>query len=314
MGNDGRLRPGALINRWLGGSGFQLVRSEALARLTDAAGRQDALAARVAALEARSDPTALEDLIRYAMKAHWRLVDQIEAAAGDEDPGPCALCGHIGPAKTFERLESRCQFLGGRLVRWRCPACEVIFGPRKMLDLDDEMVALEYRNLYRVYAEADSTEQIVRTFHLLDPRRDGVYLDFGCGGGWSDAIDQLRRDGWRVDGFEPSARNASPHVAARWDEIEARRYDGVFSHNVLEHLLDPIGTTARLAARLAPGGRLIHATPCFDYVYEYSHFHVFFFTGRSPEVLAARAGLKIVDWARDGLFQACVLEADPGAG
>lgn len=133
-------------------------------------------------------------------------------------------------------------------------------------------------------------------------------MDFGCGGEWSKAIHILRQEGWSIYGFEPSARQSSPYVFSTWEEIEAKQFDGFLSHNVLEHLMDPSGITQRLSQLLAPGGRLIHTTACFEYIYEFSRYHVFFFTGRSPEMLAERASMHIVDWVREGTFIACIME------
>jgi 2-polyprenyl-3-methyl-5-hydroxy-6-metoxy-1,4-benzoquinol methylase len=177
-----------------------------------------------------------------------------------------------------------------------------------MLALDEEMLDLDYRNLYRIYSEGNSSESIIRTFQLLKPKKDGVYLDFGCGGEWSETIQGLRQEGWNIYGFEPSATHSSEHVFSTWAEIEAMQFDGILSHNVLEHLFDPAATTRRLGELLSPGGRIVHATPCFDYRFDFSHYHVFFFTGKSPEILADRSGLQITDWVRDGEFIACTMQ------
>lgn len=252
---------------------------------------------------------SIRNVIRYAMKAHWRTVDLIEQVSGADKPTVCALCGHKADKSAFEPIASECAFLGGRLLRHKCPNCEVIFGPQKMLHLDPEMLDLDYRNLYRIYSEGNSTESVIRTFHLLAPKKDGIYLDFGCGGEWSETILQLRKEGWNIYGFEPSASNSSEHVFSKWEEVEARKFDGILSHNVLEHLFDPTGTTKRLSQLLSPGGRIAYATPCFEYRYEFSHYHVFFFTGRSPDVLAENSGMRIVDWIRDGEYIACIMKA-----
>ncbi len=320
MARTHRLSLAGIINRGLSPFGVQLLSNATLAHLKALEAKVLAgTASRAAEPPGMVDPQAvtqrldrveeaLRGSIRYAMKAHWGTIDLLEAAMGGTVPLHCALCGQPGDGAPFEPLVSACQFLGGRLLRHKCPNCEVVFGPQKMLRLDQEMVDLEYRNLYQIYSEGDSAESTIRTFHLLRPRRDGTYLDFGCGGAWSAAITKLRSEGWNIWGFEPSAPIASDHVFGTWEEIEQRNFDGILSHNVLEHLFDPIGTTKRLAARLKPGGRLIHATPCFEYRYDFSHLHVFFFTGRSPEVLAANAGMRIQGWERQDEYIACILE------
>ena len=295
------------LNKVLRKFGLRLVavapREEELAD----ASRGASLAERIAVLEARPDAEMIRDVTQYAMKAHWRTIDMVEQCYGTFKPDRCPLCGHKPDHGAFEELVSQCLFQGGRLVRHVCPKCQVTFGPQKMFRLDEEMVDLEYRNLYNVYSEGTSIDSIIRTFHLLSPHKQGTYLDFGCGGTWSAAIQQLRKDGWNIYGFEPSAKHASEYVFSSWEQIEGRTFDGIFSHNVLEHLFDPAGTTKRLGNLLTSGGRIVHATPCFEYRYEFSRFHIFFFTGRSPYVLADMANMSIVDWVRDGEFIACTM-------
>lgn len=267
----------------------------------------DTVESRLAALEARTEET-ISNLIRYAMKAHWRTVDLIEQISQAETPKACPICDHSVRQSDFKEVVSNCIFHGGRLIRHQCPNCDVIFGPQKMLALDAEMLDLDYRNLYRIYSESNSTMSVIRTFKLLDPRKDGVYLDFGCGGAWSEAIEVLRAEGWNIYGYEPSVSQSSQYVFSRWDELEDKKFDGILSHNVLEHLFDPIETNRRLQNLLKESGRIVHATPCFDYLYEFTHYHVFFFTGRSADLLAEKAGLRIVNRVRDGEFIACTFE------
>lgn len=266
------------------------------------------LEARIAELELRSKEQPLKNVIRYMMKAHWRTIDLIEQISGSNIPTQCALCGHQFNHHDFEPIAAECVFWGGQLLRHRCLACGVIFGPQKIFQLDSEMLDLDYRNLYEVYSEGNTTDSIIRTFHLLAPKKEGIYLDFGCGGTWSEAIMQLRQQGWNLYGFEPSVTHSSEFVFSKWEEIETMQFDGILTHNVLEHLLDPSGTTKRLGSLLSPDGRLIHTTACFEYRYEFSHYHVFFFTGRAPEVLAQQSGMRIIDWIRDGDFIACIMK------
>lgn len=320
-----------LFNCMIKRTGFQIIRGDPLGHITTFPGEQGrvskdtevlqsvtptatdqnnlaALEKRVRALEADSQKHSVENIIRYAMKGHWRAIDLLEKLTGSAQPSRCSLCHFEADGVVFNEIVSQCVFQGGVLIRHQCPNCDVIFGPQKMLALDPELLDLEYRNLYEVYSEGDSTETIIRTFYLLNPRKDGVYLDFGCGGHWSEAIEKLRMEGWNIYGFEPSATHSSEFVYSDWSEMSGLQFDGIYSHNVLEHLFEPIDTTRRLAALLRTGGRIVHATPCFDYRYEYSHYHVFFFVGRSPSVLAHHAGMKIVDEVRDGDFIACVLQ------
>jgi methyltransferase family protein len=314
-----------IVNNLLRKMGFQVVRVQTLEKLVTteqkynelaqadhienlpALSANDTFESRLAALEARTEQS-IQNVIRYAMKAHWRTVDLIDQVSGADKPDSCPLCGHKAPPEDFKEVVSNCIFLGGRLLRHECPSCNVIFGPQKMFALDAEMLDLDYRNLYRIYSEGNSIDSVIRTFHLLKPKKNGVYLDFGCGGEWSEAIQRLRAEGWNIYGFEPSASHSSQYVYSKWDELADKRFDGILSHNVLEHLFDPADITRRLSDLLTDDGRIVHATPCFDYRYDFTHYHVYFFTGRSTYVLAENAGMRIVDWVRDGEYIACTLQ------
>jgi len=62
-----------------------------------------------------------------------------------------------------------------------------------------------------------------------------------------------------------------------------------------------------MASLTKAGSLMSHATPCFDYKFEFTRFHLFFFLGRSREVLAKRAGLDVVSFEEDGNFMNWVL-------
>jgi lipopolysaccharide transport system ATP-binding protein len=250
-----------------------------------------------------------KDIASYMMRSHWRLVDKLERMDHEPENLSCALCSSIHPLEKFAVKESRCIFHGGRLRRYVCPSCGVTFGPLKMFDLDETMVDLEYRNLYRVYSEGDTTEYEKRSFFNLQPEKAGRYLNFGCGGEWSKSIQQLRDEGWDIIGFEPSAQNPTSNILRSWDELEKHRFDGIFSHNVLEHLFDPCGTLRRLSGLLKPEGGQVHSTACFEYKFEFTRFHVFFYTGNAMRYLAEKANMTIDEWEKDGDYIACMMSA-----
>jgi len=38
---------------------------------------------------------------------------------------------------------------------------------------------------------------------------------------------------------------------------------------------------------------MIHSTPCYQYAYEYSRWHLYFFVGKSIDFLCEKSGLEI---------------------
>jgi len=266
--------------------------------------------ARQQALEVRTE------LLRHQIAAQWAVIDASDrTCANPAIVRTCPLCGHQCASSQYRRYESNCIFGGGSLVRHQCPSCDVVFGPDKMFRLSAQELTQEYEWHYKVYEEGDSTDLELRAFHSLQPRRDGVYLNYGAGG-WSRSVQQLRNEGWNVFAYEPHGSAAAPSqwMISNRAQLDGHRFDGLFSNNVLEHFRDPVEALREMLRWLRPGATMAHATPCYDYLYEYTRFHLFFFPGRARELLAQRAGLSILDFEVDGHFMNCIFSASPLAG
>lgn len=249
------------------------------------------------------------ELLRHQIADRWSVVDAIERGRGTISPHrSCPLCGHSDGADTFSSFVSNCIFGGGVLRRHQCPACDVIFGADKMFELSPNELEQDYEWHYKVYQEGDSTESELRAFHSLNPRRDGLYVNYGAGS-WSRTVPLLREQGWNVLAYEPhgSAAPDGNWLISSEAQMEGRQFDGIFSNNVLEHLRHPVEDLSRMKKWLKPGAAMAHATPCFEYLYEYTRFHLFFFPGRSRELLAQKAGLTIAGFEVDGDFMNCIL-------
>lgn len=247
-----------------------------------------------------------ELLSSYMTSAVWKAIDQAYDAALNHRSINCIVCGHVAKRDEYKLRVDQCMFGGGRLERYECPTCDCIFGPLKYLDLDEEFVSLDYQLLYSMYSEASSTEAEIRTFHSLSPIRQATYLNWGCGA-WSKTIDALRRDGWDVWGFEPSASVSGQHVAKSRAELSTL-FDGIFSNNVIEHFRDPVAQFREFHSRLKEGGKMAHSSPCFEYAYSFTRFHSLFLLGRSPYVLAKKTGFRVTDTVREGEYMNFVFE------
>jgi SAM-dependent methyltransferase len=196
------------------------------------------------------------------------------------------------------------------LERYQCPACDLVFGPLKMLDITPQMLAADYQLLYESYREANSTVSEVRAFHSLAPTKMGIYLNWGCGA-WSETIEQLRGQEWDVWGYEPSVPPESAFVAGHTDQISAT-FDGIFSNNVIEHFRDPVGEFREMASHLRPGGLMTHATGCYRMNFADTRFHTAFYLGRSVEVLADEVGLEVVARDADGDYESVTFRVRAG--
>lgn len=199
------------------------------------------------------------------------------------------------PVNQLETMVSKCSFAGGPLIRYRCSNCGAIFGPLKFGRLEQEEFDDDYTVHYAGYHKDDSTEAELYTFELLEPRKDGVYLNYGCGS-WSSTLEILRQKGYQVYGYEPYAEQVDiPGLITDRQTLSTMRFDGIFTNNLLKHLPDPVEDLCFMKTLLASDkAKMAHTTPCYRYLYEFTRFHLFFFTGRSVDVLCEKAGFRVV--------------------
>lgn len=266
--------------------------------------RREDFAERLAALERRQKATT-----DFLIRAYWDSLDRLYDRVPTLGCQSCLACASVAPTSSYARKVDQCIFGGGRLERLVCAECGCVFGPLKYLEAPPELIELDYRQLYAAYAETDSTQAEIRAFHALNPVKGGLYLNWGSGA-WSLAVQKLRDEGYDVWGYEPHAETDDAFIVKSRSEIGAR-FDGIFSNNVLEHLLDPAAQFADFGQILRPGGRMAHATACYQWLYAFTRFHVFFPLGSAPERLAARTGFRVVGHEEDGEFQLRIFEKDP---
>jgi len=202
----------------------------------------------------------------------------------------CPICGSVTTAGKI--LEITCCFTGKLLRRRECPSCGLIFGPEDMILASPEEMDKAYERVYSSYAEGDTTAFAVDTFRRLSPSKEGKYLDFGCGR-WSRTLETLKTDGYDVVGYDPYERN-DHLVISDLVSLQQNRFDGIMSHNVIEHVQSPLSFFFLLRELLKPGSKMAHSTECYDYRVAQSGLHLFFFTGNSVKILCERTGFSLV--------------------
>ena len=241
--------------------------------------------------------TKIQAMARDVIRAKWAFRDYVDDLKDAKDSVVrCCICGYSGEAAKLEKKTSECIFDGGKLVRYVCPECGGIFGPTKFSALSKEAQDDDYTVHYTGYHEGDSTDKEMKTFMRLEPTKDGVYLNYGCGS-WSQTMQKLHDLGYCVYGFEPYSRDINnPYIISDRAVLSKMRFNGIFSNDVLEHMADPVADISFMKSLLAtPDALMAHTTGCYGYKYEYTRFHVFFFTGNSLNVLCEKAGLKLIE-------------------
>jgi SAM-dependent methyltransferase len=230
--------------------------------------------------------------------------------------GVCPICGIANEVRVGE-VDDRALLI--------CRKCRHVYWYDKINA--DELRAY-YELQYSAAHQQDQIQEANRAYyrsHLAElalmlagrggaPRRQlGCIVDFGCS--YPTLLDEARAWGVaRVVGvdFGAEARQAGAQLGIEmWDPQEfADGFEGEadvirFSH-VIEHLLDPTGDLASIAARLAPGGIAYVTQPIFPVLrcepaslpFQDAVFpeHLHFFNPISLATLMTSAGLQIEEF------------------
>jgi 2-polyprenyl-6-hydroxyphenyl methylase/3-demethylubiquinone-9 3-methyltransferase len=144
-------------------------------------------------------------------------------------------------------------------------------------------------------------------------------LDLGCGEG--PFVRMLSGAGYRAAGCDiaqGALTRAGKGAYARIGDTLAlpfrdSAFDAVWCTEVIEHVMEPLRLLSEASRVVKPGGVVVTTTPyhgllkniaiallAFDGHYDPEGPHIRFFTPRSLEALAARAGLEVVERARIG--------------
>lgn len=132
-------------------------------------------------------------------------------------------------------------------------------------------------------------------------------LDIGCGAGWSMAATSARFTKATIEGVEPSFGNAERARKAGfvvhstrlgYGQMLSKKYDLVYAHNVLQHVVDPIGFLANISSHLTPGARVVFILPDADEPSNEMMWcdHNFSFRAADIALLADRTGFHVTVW------------------
>ncbi len=181
---------------------------------------------------------------------------------------PCDLCG--GPGR---------EVVAASAEVWRhvaCAPCGLVWVdplPQALATLNSEIYGGAPR-ADRDDGEAPRGRRLARELERLRSGLGGLtrsprLLDVGCGDG--ALLAAAKAAGWDVAGVElegdraaeAAARGVGPVHAGPLETLDPglAPFEVVRLHHVVEHVPSPRALLAAAAARLAPGGRLVAATP-----------------------------------------------------
>ena len=204
----------------------------------------------------------------------------------------CYICDYSNTLDQFKEYKSNDVFEAGELIRYQCPQCDVIFGDMRFLLLDKSIIEDDYTDLYSYYSEGNTTKYILEVLESLEIYGDKSksYLDYACGK-WNTAVDNLKIKGYNSTGYDKYVGDGKIIL----NDITDLKFDVIFSCNFIEHLINPIEDIIDILEHINNDGYLIFITSCFEYCIDFTHYHTFFFVGRSLEFLCKRLNLRIVE-------------------
>lgn len=205
----------------------------------------------------------------------------------------CPVCDYFDSIDSFKLLTCMDMFNFGMIKRYQCPQCDLIFGDLKFLALPQTEIQKDYMDTYSYYKEETTNEYFIDLFkgnpYIVKNQK---ILDYGCGFTLK-YHDILNKQGYDIEKFDKYIKDK--------DMIEPfeEYYDILFSHNLIEHVIHPIDDVKEMIKYVKPGGLLIISSPCWDYCCEHTHFHTFFFIGKSFSIVSAKVKIQEIDELRN---------------
>lgn len=159
----------------------------------------------------------------------------------------------------------------------------------------------------------------IDSLFLDDVLPSGRLLDVGCGKG--DFLARMSLRGWAVEGLEVDAEavefaRSNHSLTVHLGALENLRFpdgsfDAITANHVIEHVHEPDALIRECLRVLAPGGRLVLATPNIDSIghrrfgRNWSHLdpprHLHLFTKKTLKGCVAKAGFQSINvWCAPG--------------
>lgn len=221
----------------------------------------------------------------------------------NKTPKSCYIC-NAQYNSNFKILNSRCRLSNTDIVRYQCNKCGIIFGPLNLINATFSELSKEYQKIFDSgYKDADNTDLEIKVFKYLNPNKKSLYLNWGCGT-TPKTIQKLNELGYSVLGYEPFNQKqiSNKLVISDFDKLSKYKFDGIFSNNLLEHLQNPVSTLINMTSILKnKESYMVHATPCYKYVYEWTKFHLYFFVNNSLNEISKLTKLNIKNTDNDDI-------------
>ena len=201
----------------------------------------------------------------------------------------CFVCFYENSINKFSFLLANDIFNFGTIKRYICPNCDVIFGDLKFILLPRDKIMQDYLDTYSYYKEGTNNLFFIELFKNIEYiKKNDKIIDYGCGNVLT-YHKILNEQGYNIDRYDKFVKD--PDML---QTIIPETYDILFNHNVIEHVLDPIADINDMKNCIKKNGYLVISSACWDYCYEYTHFHTFFFLGKSVNYLCEKLNIELM--------------------
>ena len=200
----------------------------------------------------------------------------------------CYVCYYNSNINNYKKYTATDIYYAGELIRYQCPNCNVIFGDLRFLQLPLEEIGNDYKDLYSFYSEGNTSQYTLRILNSINLGKDKIYLDYACGKD-TNTLSLLNLNNYNVYGYDEYVHN--PHPKFIYNNISTT-FDVVYSNNYIEHVIQPYENLLKLVNLLNDNGKLVIISPCWEYCVEFTHYHTFFFIGKSFQYLCKKLGLR----------------------
>jgi SAM-dependent methyltransferase len=215
----------------------------------------------------------------------------------------CAICGYSGDNKEFKKFYAEDIFCAGTLIRHECPFCGLIFGDLRVLAMTDSELADDHQDTYSYFTEGDRRHMLKDIFNSIGilKQKELKYLDYACGDG--KMVEVLKHEGYDITGYDKYIKAFNV-----LSNIDGLKFDIIYAVNFIEHLINPLYQIADILTHVKHNGYLVFISDCIDrYAIEFTHFHTFYFTGDSFNILCKKLELKIVHNDTKGDYRIIIL-------
>jgi 2-polyprenyl-3-methyl-5-hydroxy-6-metoxy-1,4-benzoquinol methylase len=203
----------------------------------------------------------------------------------------CVICEYEDLNEKFTKIYANDIFNAGVIIRHKCPNCDLIFGDLRFLNLSDEEIQNDHDDTYTYFKEGDNIIYQLNSLNSIQIFKDKnlSYLDWACGIG--KMIPILKDKGYNITGYDKYVKNQNV-----LNNIDGKQFDVIYSNNFIEHLINPVEQIKLMLEYLKCDGYLIFISDCIDeYKVEFTHFHTYYYIGRSFQLLCDKLNLNIIE-------------------